>query len=136
MPYGKNFYNQDINTGLGLIFRLNFLMQELEYAVLDGNYQRWNTLLDRLYCNIMYKNSLEILKDEDQNILSVELSNEDKRVYIILNKMVKAAFKSKKRIQVYNALMKKELFLKKKMFELNIYLKQVTSDPGSAIFGG
>lgn len=132
----RNFYNQDINTGLGLIFRLNFIMQEIEYAVLDGNYQRWNTLLDRLFCNVTYKNALEVLKKEDGEIITVELSDFDKKIYRHLNIGVTTAFKEHKRMSIYNSLMKKELFLKKKMYELGIYLKQVTSDPGSAIFGG
>jgi hypothetical protein len=137
---------ENMNTGLGLIYRLNFAMYRIEDAVLDGNYKKWNILLDRIYTNIMYKNPMDIIKDEDGKIINVKLSKEDVVSFSLLNMKVRTAFreyskalKSKKqnlveytRSCLYNILMKKEMWLKKKMFELKLYLKEVSDEPGSA----
>lgn len=142
-----NDLTPSLDAGLGLIYRLNILWTKTDYAVLKANYQEWDVLLDRIYSNLLYRNDMDIVKDEiTGEIKSVELSFNDKKVYIFLSKKIsnaKASFllepnlqkKSQARSNWYHALQKKEIWLRKLMYKHNLYLKEQRKSPGSSLFG-
>ncbi len=132
------------DASLGLVFRLNFLWAQTDYAALSGNYDKWNNLLDRIYCNLLYREEIEI-EEEDGSITKVELSKKDVRVYSFLSKNIhisrikyKRASKNKAgiyRSRWYHAIQKKDIWLRKLMQILKLYLKEIKKTPGSAMFG-
>ena len=53
-------YTPERDASLGLVFRLNNLWAQADYMALSGTYKKWNNVLDRIYCNLLYKENLEI----------------------------------------------------------------------------
>ena len=75
-------YQPNIDAGIGLIYRLNALWNQVDYAALNGDFERWNFVLDRIYCNLLYRNNLEIVyttddKGRPKEIQNVALTKED-----------------------------------------------------------
>lgn len=150
------FYQPKQDTGWGLIFRLNGLFDAIERDVENGNMDRWNLHLDRIFINILYKNPEETIKDEKGKVTDIKFSALDIEIFTKINRMiddVKTAMynpktflkmKSQERIakvnelrrEYYKLLFKKDVWLRKKMFKLDLYLKQVEHDPRKAIYGG
>jgi hypothetical protein len=153
MAYRRSMSNMDGDqtTGWGLIYRLNNLFSKIEWAVEAGDMRKWNTLLDRIFCNLAFEEQMDVKRDDKDNIISVEMSEKDKAIFNYLTKEVKNAFDEmslarrqgdikKARIansNIYRALIKKDVFLRKYMHsELKMYLKKIDSNPGRAIYGG
>lgn len=140
------------DSTLGLIFRLNALWAEVDIPAKTGKYDSWNSVLDRIYCNLLYRNDLEIKKDEEGNIIEVKLSEDDEKVYKYLSSKIsyykrlyprvsgktKKGFSRRKivRSKWYNAVLLKDIWLRKYMNTLNLYIKESKSTPGSVMFGG
>lgn len=137
-------FTPERDASLGLVFRLNFLWAQTDYAALEGNYDKWNNILDRVYCNLLYKEEIEV-EEEDGKITKVKLSIKDVRVYAFLSKnihIIKREFmkstkreKSIKRSKWYHAIQKKDIWLRKLMQTLKLYLKENIRTPGNAMFG-
>lgn len=140
------------DSTLGLIFRLNALWADVDVPAKKGEYLAWNNILDRIYCNLLYRNDLEIEKDEGGKILSIKLSENDAKEYrflsseiakcqklhLIVKGKTSNGFDKKKivRSRWYKSLMLKDIWLRKYMNSLNLYIKETKSTPGSAMFGG
>jgi len=73
---------------LGLIFRLNALWAEADIHAKNGDYNAWNNILDRIYCNLLYREDLVILKDGNGKIISMDLSDKDKEEYNFLTSQI------------------------------------------------
>lgn len=156
-----NNYNKQpvVDAGLGLVIRLNILMSKADWEALDGNFDKWNFILDRIYCNLRYANELKLvyrdLKDgakpkPDTPIIEVSLSSADTRIYDIINeklKKIKLAEKiaiRRRKLGLYNrlhemhykTLMLKDMWLRKEMQDLKLYMKEVEFNPATAMFGG
>lgn len=142
-------YNQapSKDTGWGLIFRLNGILGKIEDDIEQGRLDSWNLHMDRIYINIMHKNPEEIIKDNKGKIIDVQFSKEDMEVFDIINKKIRELRKniayaispSKKIINknlLYDALNKKDIWMRKKMFKMNLYLRETERDPRKAIYGG
>jgi len=137
-----------LDTSLGLIYRLNILWTRVDTPAASGNFDRWNFLLDRIFCNLMYRNDFEIIKDDEGKITNVNLNEEDQELYDHLNKKVwesneklsKAKTPKEKhlaKLDIYNSLMMKDMGLRKFMHNtLKLYLKEVDSNPSKAMWGG
>ena len=139
------------DSTLGLIFRLNALWAEVDIPAKAGNYDAWNNVLDRIYCNLTYRNKLEIKKDSDGNILSMKLVEDDVKEYEYLGAQISkyrglsktVTGKNKKgtlnkviaKNLWYKSLMLKDMWLRKFMNELKLYIKEIKRTPGSVIFG-
>jgi len=139
------------DSTLGLIFRLNGLWADVDTPAKNGDYDAWNNVLDRIYCNLLYRNNLEIEKDEDGNIKSIKLHDQDEKVYRYLNTQISkwqilySKVKGKNKNGVlkkkivrklwYKSLMMKDIWLRKFMRELNLYVKETKKTPGLALFG-
>ena len=137
-------FTPERDASLGLVFRLNFLWAQTDYASLEGNYDKWNNILDRIYCNLLYKEEIEV-EEEGGKIIKVKLSTKDVRVYAFLSKNIhiakrnfmKANKKNKgiTRSRWYHSIQKKDIWLRKLMQTLKLYLKENIRTPGSAMFG-
>jgi len=151
---GKVTPQQD--TGWGVIYRLNDLFREVESLAPSGKYEDWNFKLDRIFSNLCYRDSLEIDKDTDDNITSIKFKEEAFKVKSFLdNEITKAksvrtsvinktpsgkeyAHKRdflKAKNDLYKAIFLKEVWLRKYMQELGLYLKEVEHNPAGAMFG-
>ena len=155
MAYRGNAYWQPRqDTGWGLIFRLNGLLNRIERDVDEGDLDNWNKHIDAIFRNILYKNDAEIVYDEKGKIVDIQLTKEDIQIFSRFANNIKVV-KDKIRIvsayedederkkqlhdlkeKLYNILFKKDIWIRKKMFELELYLKQVEHDPRRAIYGG
>ena len=139
------------DSTLGLIFRLNALWAEADMHAKNGDYDQWNNILDRLYCNLSYREEITIEKDGGGNIINIKLLEKDKKVYNYLSLKI-SKFKSiSKRIKGvtkkgtpkrkiakslwFKSLMLKDIWLRKYMNTLNLYIKETTRTPGSVMFG-
>jgi len=135
-----------IDTSWGLIYRLNKLWGDIDYYAARGDFENWNSRLDRVFCNLLFKEDLVLEKTENGEIVSVELSEDDQEVFDYLNKEYKSAneeYKNAKTKQemikakekVYHALMLKDIGLRKLMRELKLYLKEADPNPARSMWG-
>jgi len=142
------------DTGWGLIFRLNLLMGKIENDLESGNLEKWNLHIDRIYANILYKNEGEYVRDAKGNIQDINFSREDTEVFSkFAEKIEDIKKKIRKRMthaqeigepapfydlkkELYTTIFKKDIWIRKKMFQLKLYLRESESDPRKAIYGG
>ena len=138
----------DRDASLGLVFRLNILWSKTDYAALGGRYDEWNNILDRIYCNLLYRE--EIITDEDEKtgeITNVALSTKDTKIYKYLSVQIAKSKreymaarlsreKGKAKSVWYHAIQKKDIWLRKFMQNLKLYLKETEKKPGTVLFGG
>jgi len=151
MAYKKsNMYSTpNLDASLGLIFRLNILWAKVDNHSEAGDYDGWNVLLDRIYCNLLYREDIVIKEDGEKNIIEVGLCEDDEKIYKFLTSSIFRAkatyFKTpfnviqKKTIMKsrwYRAVMLKDIWMRKYMQSLKLYLKEVEHTPGSSLFGG
>lgn len=138
---------------LGLIFRLNNLWAQVDVPASNGDYTKWNSILDRIYCNLLYKEDMVIVKDEKTGeIQKIELSSNDSEEYTFLSKRIflwKTRYssaggkKNRKGVPLktiawnnwYHSVQLKDIWLRKLMMKLGLYLKEVEHSPGTALFG-
>jgi hypothetical protein len=140
------FSQSDKDTSWGLIFRLNDIMNAIEKAISKADYDTWNFALDRIFCNISYRIPVKITRDDvSKEITEIKLDKEDTEIYDFLNKKIasiKNAIKKevnpivKKKLShsYYLALTTKDVWIRKKMMELGLYLRETDRDPRKAIY--
>ena len=140
------------DTGWGLIFRLNDLWKEVEKLAVAGKYEEWSFRLDRIWCNLVYRDDLVIKYAKDgRTIISIGLSGADTKEKDFLDDKIQAAkselgstLKSQEKNgnvnrakrKLYESLMLKDVWLRKFMMVLGLYLKEIEHDPSQAIYGG
>jgi hypothetical protein len=145
-----------IDTGWGLIYRLNTLFNKAEDASLSGDFDKWNFILDRLFVNLCYKGVMDIKFDsEEQNVmptrvLSINLPIEEQMVFTKFRQLIRdiklksmSAIRKRNKIvyenckeEHYKTLLMKDIWLRKIMMERGLYLKEFEFDPSRALFGG
>jgi len=140
------------DTGWGLIFRLNLIMGKIENDLETGNLEKWNLHIDRIYVNIMFKDQGEYIYDKQGKIIDITFSKEDvemfqkfaEKIKIIKTKIGTELWQEEPRInlinqykdELYSILFKKDMWIRKRMFILKLYLRETESDPRKAIYGG
>jgi hypothetical protein len=148
--FGQSTYQSQVDAGWGLIFRINYLWSRADQAALDGDLDKWNFVLDRVFCNLCYRNQIEIELDANEKIKNISLSEKDdaifkkftddiKRIKIEKNTALKRKDKNlydECSNKQYKILMLKDIWLRKFMNELGLYLKEVEKNPSRALFGG
>lgn len=147
----KNQHGQSqLDTGLGLIFRLNDLWRDVIYKVKTADYLGWETHLDMIYENLLYGEDLEIEEDDEGNIIDVRLSEKDQKIRKFIkrklaecNKKFAEGRKNKNFLKMklaqkerYETLILYGASLRKKMQELGLYLKVSDGDPSKSMWGG
>ena len=139
-------YTPDRDASLGLVFRLNSLWTQADYAVDAVKWEKWDAVLDRIFCNLSYRGTLIVEKNKDGEVSKVDLSPKDAGVYNFLSKQIhlhkykyqhepKIAERSKARSRWYHALQKKDIWLRKLMMDLGLYLKETKNSPERSMFG-
>jgi hypothetical protein len=142
----KPSLSPDKDAGWGLIYRLNNLWARVDTPAENGDYDSWNIVLDRIYCNLLYRNRIDIIKDDIGNIIDVKINEEPHKIFTYLTKNIyqakadfyKATDKKEKtlaRSRWYSKVLLKDIWLRKYMQELGLYLKEVANDPGTVLFG-
>jgi len=151
MDYKKKTSQQD--TGWGVIFRLNTLFAEVEDLSFAGKYDEWNIKLDRIWSNLLYRNPLVWVKDKNENIIDVKFSEEDIDKKNFLDKRILEAKKEMSdakrtggenyertknwiisKRHLYKSLLIKEIWIRKFMNELGLYLKEIEYNPAGAMW--
>jgi len=145
----QNFYNPEVNAGLGLVFRLNDLWAKADRRALSGDLDAWELVLDRIFSNLLYREKIEVEENENQEIIDVKLSDKDLKIQsIIKNKIMvskrnhRHAIKIKDKINStrtihYASIMLYDIWLRKFMQSLGgLYLKETETNPSRAMFGG
>ncbi len=147
------------DSTLGLIFRLNNLWSEVDIPAKTGEYELWNNVLDRLYNNLAYRGKTKVEKDNKGNITRMVIDDSDDDEYKFLSKKVnlckqmclkaqgtreifvngrrkRVSNKAIARSNWYKALNTKDVWLRRFMHKLNLYIKETTKTPGSVMWGG
>ena len=139
-------YTPSTDASLGLVFRLNSLWNRADYAALAADYDKWNNILDAIYRNLLYREEM-VVEETNGAITKVQFKKKDTKIYGFLSKRVadcRKEFKTaggsmQKKAQArskwYHALQKKDIWLRKYMKQLNLYLKETEKRPGTAMFG-
>lgn len=143
----------DKDAGWGLIFRLNSLWARVDSPAESGDYDHWNIILDRIFCNLLYRNPMQIITDENGKVTDVKIAETD-LAYKVFNFHSLKIFQAKidyhqslvhhkpvpyikiMKSRWYHAVMMKDIWLRKYMQELGLYLKEIEKSPGTALFGG
>jgi len=144
------------DTGWGVIYRLNDLFKEIEVLAPAGKYDEWNFKLDRIFSNLCYRNKLKVIKDKEKKIIDIKFDEEPYNIKEFLDKKIlqaKAKLSQAKRNtpieveptknkdyviakkELYKAIFLKEIWLRKYMYDLDLYLKEVEYNPATAMFG-
>jgi len=153
---GGPMSKSSIDTGWGLIYRLNTLFNKAEDCSLSGDFDKWNFILDRIFVNLCYKGNMEIKFDTDDptemptRVVSVKMPDTEimvfkkfrediKRIKVIqlvaMRKRKRSDYENAKELH-YNILINKDVWLRKIMMERGLYLKEFEFDPTRAMFGG
>lgn len=145
----KNTFNQpDKDAGWGLIFRLNGLWDMVDRKAQSGRFDDWEVALDRIYSNLLYRNPVEEIKDDDGNVIDVKLADKDVKVRRVLKSKISkckldqveaikkrdALALKKAKQEHYNSLLIYEVWLRKFMQEHKLYLKEHESNPSKAMW--
>ena len=155
MSFKKKTTTPQQNAGWGLIFRLNDLWKEVEGHAPKGEYDFWNFKLDRIWCNLLYRGEVEVERDKKTKVItSMKLSADDLEEKEFLDQQISKWKNEAKRLidgegkvtnkkiynqanrKQYNALMVKDIWLRKFMNKLDLYLQEIEFDPSKAIYGG
>lgn len=150
MAYANSFYQPDKDAGWGLIFRLNALWEKADRRAVSGDYEGWELVLDAIFRNLLYRNEMEVIVDEDGAILDVKPSEQDIGEWSLMKKKIRQAKLSigkytreknfsmilKSKADYYNAISFYDIWIRKFMQAHQLYLKEVESNPSKALFGG
>jgi hypothetical protein len=145
----SKFYNPDgkIDGSLGTVMRLNILWARVDKPAAEGDFDKWDYWLDRIFCNLCYKEPFEIEKNEGK-IVEVKFNSKDKELFEYLNLKVAEARQqlknskskedyTKAKGNFYKALMMKDIGLRKYEHQvLRVYMKHIDTNPARAMWGG
>jgi len=155
MRYKSDVTTQQ-DTGWGVIYRLNDLFREVENLAPSGKYDEWNYKLDRIFSNLCYRNPLKIEKDKNGKIIFIDFNEEAYKIKLFFDKQIlkykKEMTDAKRKVPVgqedkvnkdwikakkllYKQILIKEIWLRKYMQELGLYLKEVEYNPAGAMWG-
>lgn len=150
--YDSSYGNKTptIDGGLGLIIRLNILFNKADRAALAGDFDDWDHILDRVYCNLCYREPLDVKIENNGCVTQLSLTEEDEYIHKEFLKRVRAiklkraiAIHKRNRIDLekakqehYNLLMMKDIWLRKLMNMMGLYMKEIDFNPATALFGG
>lgn len=154
--HGASLNRSALDTGWGLIYRLNTLFNKAEDASLTGDFEKWNFIMDRIFVNLCYKGAMDIQFDTNapnempNRVLSIKLPKEEEMVFVKFRELMRQ-IKIKSRYAIihknkityetykeehYRVLLMKDIWLRKIMMERGLYLKEFEFDPGRAMWGG
>jgi len=139
------------DSTLGLIFRLNALWAKVDIPAEGGDYDGWNNVLDRIYNNLAYRGETKVIRNDGGDIIKIEIDDSNDKEYKFLSRQVNSykqlnsratgttkGVSNKKiaRSNWYKSLNTKDIWLRRFMHKLNLYIKETIKTPGSAMWGG
>jgi len=145
------FYQPERDASLGLIFRLNALWEKADRRALSGDHDEWELVLDRIFSNLLYRESIEIEHNDNGDVIDIKLSDKDLKVWEKIKEKIRHAKSEKQRAvktkdtvlfskmknKHYESIMFYDIWLRKFMQSLGqLYLKETESNPSKALFGG
>jgi len=138
-----DYYQPERDASLGLIFRLNALWEKSDRRALSGDLNAWELVLDRIFSNLLYREEVDIEKvfwGADQNVhvwSKIKKNIKLAKVEIIKARRERDVVKlNLAKEKHYNAVMFYDIWLRKYMQYLKLYLKETESNPSKALFGG
>lgn len=152
MAYNTKFNpngQSTLDASLGLIYRMNNLWARVDTPAENGDYDAWNIVLDRIFCNLSYRDDPTVIKDPTTGaITDVQINDECEKIYKFLTAQIhkrkidylkappgKIKEKTIAKSRWYHALRIKDIWLRKHMQKLGLYLRETKQDPAGALFG-
>lgn len=151
-------YEPGNDASLGLIYRLNNLWSLADQKALSAKLDEWNFVLERIFCNLMYTPVYPVNTNGSQEVTSIDLIDDDYKIFNMFKKKIKIIksemrkglklFKEGNKIDgvkivnqqnqdFYDTLMEKDIWLRKLMMKLKLYLRQSdSSNPSKSMWGG
>lgn len=139
-------YQPEHDAGLGLVFRLNALWDKADRIALTGEYDEWELVLDRIFSNLMYRGEPTVERNGGKEITSIEFREEKMNEWKFIKQEISKAkaLRNNKTRNNYKLLQSEhylrivdyDIFLRKFMQFLKLYLKESESNPSKALFGG
>ncbi len=134
------------DSSIALIYRLNNLWIRADNYAIDGKYDKWDWILDTIYRNLQYRNPMVKVINKETGEVSYRIPQKDFKVYTYYAKYISQTIKSHKEARKkseknktysnwYQALFEKDMWLRKMMMTLGLYLKETEKRPGTAVFG-
>ncbi len=143
-------YTPEADSSYGLVYRLNFLWSKVDRDALTGDFDKWELTLDRIFANLLYREDIETEEDEEGNVIEVSISEKDSQIWqkfkeniklvkknklIALRKKQKSEF-YKLKIEHYNTVLSYDIWVRKFMQTLKLYMRESSSNPSGSLFGG
>ena len=145
-------YSPSTDAGLGLIYRLNDLWRVADNKSRSGDLNGWNLSLDAIYRNLLYREDPILIKKQIRRvnnnlagkietetiIVDVKIEENNSAIHEIFRQKIRKAkelLKQEARDKWYRILMQKDIWLRKVMAKLGLYMKEYEQSPGSALFG-
>jgi len=139
-------FTPERDASLGLIYRLNNLWTKADYYAESGLYDKWDWILDRIYCNLQYRHSMVEVKNEDNGKIDYILPPKDSLLFKYYRTKISTARrnffharnsleKQRRRTILYYILLDKDMWLRKFMHALGLYSKEIEKRPGSTTYG-
>jgi len=146
----KTSKTPSVDSGIGLVMRLNGLWSRADDAHLSGNIDYWNYILDSIYDNLCYNTDVKVVKDEATGkITQVKFDSDSEKIYNYYNSKIAtakadklAAVKAKDKKaytnaknSIYFTIRDKDKWLRTFMHKLGLYLREYETNLGTAMFG-
>jgi len=136
-------YIPEVDTSWGLIYRLNYLWAKVDGEAINGNYGKWEIILDRIWANLLYRNPLEEDTDKLSETDVGTWKRLKKNIKDAKSERIKASIKrdfrklSQAQQNIYFSIMMYDVWLRKFMNqELHLYMKESKENPSQSLFGG
>jgi hypothetical protein len=141
-------YEPEMDSTLGLIYRLNYLWAKVDRDRLSGNFDKWEMSLDSVFVNIMYREEAKIDYEKgNDKVKDVKIEEEDyekwekwkDKIAVAKSLVNKAKTISEQRAakhKLYRVLIGYDIWLRKFEYYLKLYIKETQRSPGSSLFHG
>lgn len=146
----------NLDTGWGLIFRLNDLFRDIDRIACLGRYDEWNIKIDRIWANLTFEKEMLPIKNEDGEIVELKYNEEDIKEKEYLDNKIRIAkselrsnYERCKRLErnhlgdkeyikaknnLYQAMMNKDVWIRKLMHKYKMYITTKKHNPAGAMF--
>jgi hypothetical protein len=139
-----------LDTGIGLIFRLAELLRDVEQYIKVGDVDNWDVALNRIFNNCMYRAKPELVRNAENKIIAINFNDEDLEIFSFFNSNIKNIKQKmniakqredlltlqRERNNLITEMNNKDIWIRIKMFRMELYLREYQFDPKRAVFGG
>lgn len=146
----EDYAMPEVDASYGLIYRLNFLWAKVDRERLSGHYDTWELTLDTVFSNLLYREEPEVIQTENGEVEVVTIQDESYKIWERLKKDIAIAKQNKVKALLardigklnlakrahYDALNRYDIWVRKFMHTLKLYMKESERNPSLALFGG